>query len=60
VPREAYWAWGLYDSLIIVVPSLDVVAVRGGANGRQWPRDNDAGHYQVLEPFLGTIVASAR
>jgi CubicO group peptidase (beta-lactamase class C family) len=60
VPRDAYWAWGLYDSLIIVVPSLDLVAVRGGANGRQWPRDKDAGHYQVLEPFLGTIVAAAR
>ena len=58
VPREAYWAWGLYDSLVIVIPSLDVVVVRGGANGRQWPRDTNADHYPVLEPFLGPIVAS--
>lgn len=59
VPRDAYWAWGLYDSLIVVVPSLDLVVVRGGANGRQWPRDPAASHYQVLDPFLGPIVAAA-
>jgi len=59
VPREAYWAWGLYDSLIIVVPSLDLVVVRGGANGRQWPRATDADHYTVLRPFLEPIVAAA-
>ena len=28
VPRDAYWSWGLYDSLIVVVPSLDLVAAR--------------------------------
>ena len=28
VPRDAYWSWGLYDSLIFVVPSLDIVAAR--------------------------------
>jgi CubicO group peptidase (beta-lactamase class C family) len=60
VPRDAYWAWGLYDSLIIVVPSLDLVVVRGGANGRQWPREASADHYAVLEPFLAPIVAAAR
>jgi CubicO group peptidase (beta-lactamase class C family) len=60
VPREAYWAWGLYDSLVIVVPSLDLVVVRGGANGRQWPREPDADPYKVLEPFLGPIIASTR
>ncbi len=37
-PRDAYWAWGLYDSLMIVVPSLDLVVVRGGAGGKSWPR----------------------
>jgi CubicO group peptidase (beta-lactamase class C family) len=30
VPRDAYWSWGLYDSHIIVVPSLDVVVARAG------------------------------
>jgi CubicO group peptidase (beta-lactamase class C family) len=59
VPRDAFWAWGLYDSLIVVIPSLDLVVVRGGANGRQWPRDQHADHYSVLAPFLQPIVAAA-
>ncbi len=56
VPTDAYWAWGLYDSLIVVIPSLDIVVVRGGAAGKQWPREEGADHYAVLEPFLGPIV----
>ena len=28
VPGDAYWSWGLYDSLIVVIPSLDVVVAR--------------------------------
>lgn len=59
VPRDAYWAWGLYDSLIVVVPSLDLVVVRGGAAGRSWPREPGADHYEVLAPFLQPIVAAA-
>lgn len=52
VPRDAYWAWGLFDSLIIVIPSLDIVVARAG-NGLQsgWEPD-----YSVLEPFLEPIV----
>ncbi len=57
VPRDAYWAWGLHDSLIVVIPSLDMVVVRGGARGRSWQRNDEWGHYDVLEPFLGPIVA---
>ncbi|MFO7904934.1 MAG: serine hydrolase [Pirellulaceae bacterium] len=59
VPCDAYWAWGLYDSLIVVIPSLDIVVVRGGARGRKLQRDEDANHYDVLKPFLGPIVAAA-
>jgi len=34
VPRDAYWSWGLYDSLIVVIPSLDLVVARaGGSHG---------------------------
>ncbi|MFC4310755.1 serine hydrolase [Steroidobacter flavus] len=66
VPRDAYWAWGLGDSLIVVIPSLDIVAVRAGniiltdsnASARTW---NDAGwngDYSVLAPFLDPIVQS--
>ncbi len=54
VPRDAFWSWGLYDSLIVVIPSLDVVAARAG---KSWKRA-DGGHYHVLKPFLEPIAAS--
>ncbi len=57
VPRDAYWSWGLYDSLIVVIPSLDIVVSRVG---RSWPREEGAGHYDVLRPFLEPIVASVK
>jgi len=56
VPRDAFWSWGLYDSLIVVIPSLDIVVARAG---KSWQRNWD-GHYDVLRPFLGPIVASVR
>ena len=56
VPRDAFWSWGLYDSLIVVVPSLDIVVSRAG---RSWERPTE-GHYDVLAPFLDPIVAAAR
>jgi CubicO group peptidase (beta-lactamase class C family) len=57
VPRDAYWAWGLYDSLIVVIPSLDLVVTRAGS---AWERKVGAGHYDVLRPFLGPIVGAVR
>ena len=59
VPRDAYWSWGLYDSLILVVPSLDIVVSRTSRTGRDssWQRDG-GGHYDVLAPFFRPIVAS--
>ncbi|HKU14623.1 MAG TPA: serine hydrolase [Steroidobacteraceae bacterium] len=67
VPDDTYWAWGLGESLIVVIPSLDLVIARNGGqaplsevNGtRVW---NDAtddwdGQVKVLEPFLDPIVA---
>ncbi|MFQ5810430.1 MAG: hypothetical protein ACE5JM_12500, partial [Armatimonadota bacterium] len=57
VPRDAYWSWGLHDSFIIVIPSLDIVASRVG---RDWKRTAGAQHYDVLKPFLGAIVASVK
>lgn len=56
VPRDAYWSWGLHDSLIVVIPSLKIVAVR---TGKSWPRADGARHYDVLEPFIGAIARSA-
>ncbi len=55
VPRDAFWSWGLYDSLIVVIPSLDLVAARAG---QSWKRSKGADHYDVLKPFLGPIAAS--
>lgn len=57
VPRDAYWSWGLYDSLILVVPSLDLVVARAG---RSWKRTRGAHHYDVLKPFFEPLVAAAR
>ena len=56
LPRDAFWSWGLYDSLICVVPSLDLVVVR---TGRSWPRTSP-GHYEPLKPFLEPIAAAVR
>lgn len=69
VPRDAYWAWGLGDSLIVVIPSLDMVVVRAGAQQpdpiaadtpgqRVWNDTNWNGDYAVLAPFLDPIVQS--
>jgi CubicO group peptidase (beta-lactamase class C family) len=57
VPRDAYWTWGLYDSLIVVIPSLEMVVARAG---QSWNRNNRDDHYAVLKPFLGPIVAAAK
>ena len=56
VPKDAYWSWGLYESLIVVIPSLDIVIARAG---RGWRR-RGGDHYHVLKPFLEPIVASVR
>ena len=57
VPADAYWSWGLYDSLIVVIPSLDIVVARAG---QSWKREKGADHYAVLKPFLTPIVQSVR
>ncbi|MGH7336376.1 MAG: hypothetical protein ACREI7_02250 [Myxococcota bacterium] len=51
VPMDAYFSWGLGESLIIVVPSLDLVVARaGGSWSTNWSSD-----YTVLEPFFTPI-----
>ena len=55
-PRDTYWAWGLGDSLIVVVPRLDLVVARAG---KSWPREKGGGHYEVLRPFIGPVCAAA-
>lgn len=53
VPTDAHWSWGLYDSLIVVIPSLDIVISRAG---QSWKRKQGSKHYAVLQPFLEPIV----
>ena len=60
VPRDAFWAWGLYDSLIFVVPSLDAVAARTGQRGVSWERQPQAHPYAVLSGFFVPIVEAVR
>ena len=55
VPRDAFWSWGLYDSHIVVIPSLDVVVARAG---RAWRRGGRT-DYQVFGDFLTPICKSA-
>ena len=61
VPADAYWAWGLGDSLIVVIPSLDLVIARTGNSPDERPhlpkwRNDWNGNYEVLRPFLTPIV----
>ena len=56
VPRDAYWSWGLYDSLIVVIPSLDIVAARAGKSLNK-AHNSD---YKAIEPFIEPIVLSTR
>ena len=55
VPRDTYWSWGLYDSLIVVIPSLDIVAARAGKSLNKAHNSN----YKSIEPFIEPIVLSA-
>ena len=52
VPPDTYWTWGLFDSLIVVMPSLDIVVAR---TGQSWKRTEGADHYAVLKPFIQPI-----
>lgn len=57
LPRDAFWSWGLYDSFILVIPSLDIVASRAG---QSWKRQENANSYDVLKPFFVPIAQAVR
>ena len=57
LPRDAYWSWGLFDSFILVVPSLDLVVTRAG---KSWARTLGANHYEPLRPFFEPIAAAVK
>lgn len=56
-PTDTYWSWGLKDSLIVIIPSLDIVAVRAGNDGWRsgWNAD-----YAVAAPFIESIALSVQ
>jgi CubicO group peptidase (beta-lactamase class C family) len=54
VPKDTYWSWGLYDSFIVVMPTLDIVISRAG---KSWERTSDE-NYDVIAPFLKPIAAA--
>jgi beta-lactam-binding protein with PASTA domain/CubicO group peptidase (beta-lactamase class C family) len=58
VPTDAHWAWGLFDSLIVVIPSLDIVVARAGPTGWRANMFDWNGDYSVLAPFLTPIAES--
>ena len=49
VPLDAYWSWGLGDSFILVIPSLDIVVARAGP---RW------GGRNVVAPFFTEVAAA--
>jgi CubicO group peptidase (beta-lactamase class C family) len=53
VPRDAYWSWGLYDSYIIVIPSLDLVVARAGKSF-----DEARPVSPNIQTFLGFLAAA--
>ena len=57
VPTDTFWSWGLFDSVIVVIPSLDIVSSRAGTAG--WRSGWDA-NYTVIAPFLVPIATSVR
>jgi hypothetical protein len=58
VPKDAYWAWGLHETFIIVVPSLDLVIARAGDHAWHPTSEEWNADYAVLAPFLTPIVES--
>ncbi|MBN2410691.1 serine hydrolase [candidate division KSB1 bacterium] len=56
VPKDAYWSWGLYDSFIFIIPSLDLVITRAG---KSIPGDRSPSNYKIIEPFLRPVAESA-
>jgi CubicO group peptidase (beta-lactamase class C family) len=55
VPRDAFWSWGLGDSLIIVIPSLDIVIARAG---NAWRSGAWTANYSAIDAFITPIVQS--
>lgn len=72
VSRDAFWAWGRGDHLIVVIPSMHLVVARTSSLANEGPdrqqpwawkdlsicQDSMCAHYDALDPFLTPIVQS--
>ena len=56
VPRDTFFSWGLHDSLIVVMPQLDIVVARAGGAFA----GDGAGLPATLAPFLQPLAEAAR
>ena len=54
VPRDAYWSTGKNNNHTLVVPSLDLVAVRIGTDG--WS-NHGGNHAQFFKPICDAVVS---
>ena len=55
VPKDTYWSWGLFESIIAVIPSMDLVIARAGDS---FDGSRSPSSYKILEPFFEPIVSS--
>ncbi len=56
VPTDAFWGWGLGDSILLIIPSLKLVLARAGKGWRSgWSAD-----YAVVGPFFQQVVAAVK
>jgi hypothetical protein len=53
VPRDAYWAWGKGEEILLVIPSQGIVVARLGP---AW--SGTFGKYSILEPFFTRVAAA--
>jgi len=56
-PRDLYWSWGLHDSVIAVIPSLDLLVTRVGGSLAERGRENSA-DFARLRPLIEPVVAA--
>jgi CubicO group peptidase (beta-lactamase class C family) len=58
VPPDTFWAWGLHDTLIVVIPSLDLVVVRASNRSMRTNPEAWTGNYDVIQPLISQVVAA--
>jgi CubicO group peptidase (beta-lactamase class C family) len=55
VPKDAYWGAGAGNQILLVVPSLNLIAVRNGAD-LAGAKSRDAVNEMLFEPMIAAIV----